>query len=94
MLSERYGDDIRYKFDVPNGTYTARFYFAEEYNDRAGARLMDVSIVGASKLNDFDVFAEADGNYKGIEKVFEGIVVSDGQLINLEYALFESKEGQ
>ena len=65
---------------LPNGNYTVKLYFAELYQTAANMRKFNVSINGVSKLTNYDIWADAGGTYKGVEKVFTGIPVTEGQL--------------
>jgi hypothetical protein len=51
---------MTYSFNVPNGNYTVRLHFAENYQPlfQVGQRVFDVNIQGALVFNNIDVFAE------------------------------------
>jgi len=83
MKKERYKAGS-YKFDVANGNYTVKLYFTESYFTASGKRKFDVKIENTLKLDDFDIYVAAGGQNKGIEKVFTGIAVTDGQL-NIDF---------
>ncbi len=71
--TERYGYlPFSYKFHGlhPNGSYLVRLHFAEFFFSQAGQRQFNVSIQGKRKLNNFDIVAEAGGEYKAIIKEF------------------------
>ena len=62
--TERWDDtsapEMTYSFTVPNGTYTVRLHFSENYDAlfAVGQRVFDVNIQGALAFNNIDVFAE------------------------------------
>lgn len=78
---ERYSMDA-YQFDVPNGKYTVRLYFAETFDgiEKAGDRLFSVKVQGKEVLKDLDVFKESGGFAKPLVKTFTGVAVTDGKL--------------
>ena len=86
--TERYdpvaGSEMLWSFPVTAGQYDVRLYFAETYagTQSVGARKFDVSIEGALKLNDYDIFADA-GGFTGVMKQFR--VTSDSTL-NVAFA--------
>ncbi|MEO0760560.1 MAG: right-handed parallel beta-helix repeat-containing protein, partial [Pseudomonadota bacterium] len=55
------GSQLLYDFDLPDGTYTLRLYFAEAFNAVAGQRVMDVLINGSVVANDLDIVTLAGG---------------------------------
>jgi large repetitive protein len=67
-----------YEIAVPNGDYVVRLHFAEGWTggQAVGKRVFDVSIEGATVLDDLDVFAQA-GGYKALMKQFD-VTVRDG----------------
>jgi hypothetical protein len=75
------GGTLEYRFDVPRGVYDVRLCFAEPSFDRAGDRRFNLSINGVPRLTNFDVYAEAGGRNRGIQKVYSGISVTGGQLV-------------
>jgi beta-glucosidase len=83
IKTERWGAGS-YKFDLPNGNYTVKLYFAELYHNAAGLRKFNVAIEGVTKLSNYDIYADAGGHDKGVEKVFSNLSVSDGQL-NIDF---------
>ena len=52
--------DMTYSFNVPNGTYTVRLHFAENYDAlfAVGQRVFDVNINGVLAFDNIDVYAE------------------------------------
>jgi hypothetical protein len=53
--------EMTYSFNVPNGTYTVRLHFAENWSGAfaVGVRVFDVSIQGSLVYANLDVFAQA-----------------------------------
>jgi chitodextrinase len=53
--------EMNYSFNVPNGTYTVRLHFCENYSPLfgVGLRIFDVTIQGALVYDNLDVFAQA-----------------------------------
>ena len=76
--SQRYGNggSFGYRFDVPNGTYEVELRFAEIYSriDAPGQRVFDVEIEGQTVLNDLDVVAQADGQFRALVRTFNALV--------------------
>jgi hypothetical protein len=68
-----------YQFDLPNGTYDVELHFAELYRQQAGLRKFNVDIEGQGVLEEFDVYAEAEGAFKALVRTFT-VTVSDQQL--------------
>ncbi|HEX6961660.1 MAG TPA: sulfatase-like hydrolase/transferase [Lacipirellula sp.] len=73
------GANLLWDFPVTPGQYEVRLYFAENYAPTAvvGGRVFDVTIEGATVLDNYDIFADV-GKHKGVVKSF--IVNSDGNL--------------
>jgi hypothetical protein len=67
--SERYGA-MSYNFTVPNGTYAVTLKFAEIYYTTASQRIFNVSINGSTVLSNFDIFSQAGGAFKALDKTF------------------------
>jgi hypothetical protein len=65
----RVGEEIVYRFDVPNGTYRVRLLFAEIYWESSDAEQQDVYVQKKKVLRGFNIFDEA-GHDAAIEKVF------------------------
>jgi beta-mannosidase len=55
-------------------TYTVRLHFSENSFKSAGSRKFNVDINDKRVLSDFDIFAEAGGEFKAVVKEFTGIV--------------------
>jgi len=61
---------------VPDGTYVVRIHWIDQVTS-AGLRQIDYDIEGISVLEDWDIYAEAGGQFVAIDKEFE-VTVSDG----------------
>jgi len=76
---------LEYSFEVLNGNYTVRLYFAETYDPAkvSGGRVFNISMEGTRKWTDLDVFTEAgSGNTALVKETL--VTVNDGQL-NIEF---------
>jgi len=75
------GEEMAWDFPVDPGQYQVRLYFAETFAGAhaEGVRLFDVSIEGALKLDDYDVFKAAGAGNKGVVETFK-VESSDGNL--------------
>jgi hypothetical protein len=71
--------DPGYAFTVPNGVYTVTLKFAETVFTAANQRKFNVKINGVTVLSGFDIFAQAQGSNKAIDKVMT-TSVSNGLL--------------
>lgn len=70
---------LDYLFDVDNGDYTVKLYFAENWEPSHGLRPMDININGLTVISNFDIADYAGGSNIGIEKIFS-VSVNQGQL--------------
>jgi enterochelin esterase-like enzyme len=79
--TERYSMSA-YEFKLPNGKYTVRLHFAECFTGITGVgqRVYSFAVQGQKPEKDFDIFKEAGGPYKSIQREYKGVVVSDGKL--------------
>jgi len=77
--------ELMYQFNVPNGNYMVKLYFAETYSPlyANGSRVFDVAIEGNIVWSNLDVFAQAGGAEKMLMKSTE-VLVGDGEL-NIEF---------
>ncbi len=83
---------LDYRFDIPNGSYDVILHFAELKDNVALNRVMDVSLESVLVLDDFDLFVQAPGKAVALQRRFNGVVVSDGQLhLNLVKSLSSYK---
>ena len=69
VQSIRVGEQVHYRFDVPNGTYRVRILFAEIYWETHDAERQDVYVAGKKVLSDYSMFDEV-GHDACAEKVF------------------------
>lgn len=74
----RYGV-FTYSFAVPNGNYIVNLKFAEVSMTGPGQRVFNVAINGAAVLTNFDVFAQAGGALRALDKSFP-VSVTGGQI--------------
>jgi len=82
-LTERYSM-TGYRFDVPNGTYTARLHFAETFDGVAKGtevRVFAVKVQGKEVLRDLNIFKETGQLAKPLIKTVSGAQVTDGKLL-------------
>ncbi len=79
--TERYSMSA-YKFNLPNGKYTVRLHFAETFTGITGVgeRVYSFAVQGQKPEKDFDIFKEAGGPYKAIQREYKGVAVTDGKL--------------
>jgi enterochelin esterase-like enzyme len=79
--TERYSMSA-YEFNLPNGKYTVRLHFAETFEGiyGEGERVYSFAVQGQKPEKDFDIFKEAGGPYKAIQREYSGVVVNDGKL--------------
>jgi hypothetical protein len=81
--SERFGKDINYGFNVPNGTYQIKIKLAEIYFTQAGERIFNLNLNGNNVLVNYDILSE-NTPFTAIDKTFN-ITVTD-QKINLDFS--------
>jgi Malectin domain/Secretion system C-terminal sorting domain/Divergent InlB B-repeat domain len=82
--SERSAQNFGYDLPVENGDYTITLKFAEIFFSAAGKRIFNVNIEGVQVLSNFDIYVEAGGNHKAIDKTFN-ITITDG-VLNIAFA--------
>lgn len=78
----RQGATLSYSFDVPNGNYTVKLYFAEldaTINGGANRRRADISIEGSTVLSNYSPYEATGSTGKANIRVFD-TSVSDGVL--------------
>ena len=80
--SERYGNST-YTFPslTPSAQYTVRLHFAELYQTASGRRVFNVDINGTRELSNFDIYAEAGGNYTAIVREFAVTADASGRIV-------------
>jgi len=79
--TERYSMSA-YEFNLPNGKYTVRLHFAETFTGimDVGQRVYSFAVQGQEPEKDFDIFKEAGGPYKAIQREYKGVEVTDDKL--------------
>lgn len=79
--TERYSMSA-YEFNLPNGKYIVRLHFAETYAGITGAgdRVYSFAVQGQEPEKDFDIYKEAGGPYKAIQREYKGVEVTNGKL--------------
>lgn len=81
--TERWNDYLAYAIPVESGKeYKLTLKFAEIYFDQGNSRLFDVTVEGELFLDDYDVYTDAGGKNKAIDKSLV-ILAKDNQL-NIE----------
>ncbi len=75
LKSMRQGERLRYRFDLPNGTYKVRLLFAEIYWESSDAEKQEVRVQGKAVLNNFNIFDDA-GRNREYEKAVDAKVTS------------------
>jgi enterochelin esterase-like enzyme len=79
--TERYSMSA-YEFNLPNGKYTVRLHFAEAFEGITGIgqRVYSFAVQGQKPEKDIDLYKEAGGPYKAIQREYKGVEVTDGKL--------------
>ena len=67
---ERIGEEIIYRFDLPDGEYQVLLLFAEIYWESGSAEMQDVYIQDKKVLKNFNIYDEA-GHDRALEKKFK-----------------------
>ena len=81
LQSNRYGVMTYTITGLTGGAqYPVTLYFAEEYWTAAGQRVFNVSANGLAELTNFDIFATAGAEYTAVEKTFNVISSTSGQI--------------
>jgi endo-1,4-beta-D-glucanase Y len=86
FMAERYGNPVRYRFDLPNGLYQVRVRLAETYFSSAGQRNESLTANGTTILNAVDLFTWAGGLNVARDQTFY-VTVAGG---NLQIEAFSS----
>lgn len=76
--SIRVGEEMRYRFDLPDGQYRVRILFAEIYWESTDAERQDVYIQGRKVLRNFSMFDKV-GHDAALTKSFK-VEVTQGHL--------------
>jgi hypothetical protein len=81
---DKAGEELKYSFDVPDGSYVVNLYFAEVYTKvlSQGGRVFDVLLEGYNVERNFDIYSAAGANAAHMRS-YE-VTVVDGQL-NIEF---------
>lgn len=69
-----------YSFNVPNGRHNVVLKFAEVTRFAPGLRQFNVAINGTAVLTNFDIFAEAGGGLRALDRTFP-VTVTNGQIV-------------
>lgn len=64
------GNEFYYKCTLDNGVYRVKLYFAEIEKTVPNERKFDVYLNDDRVLKDYDIYADAGGRGRGVEKVF------------------------
>ncbi|HEB86947.1 MAG TPA: hypothetical protein ENI68_08040, partial [Gammaproteobacteria bacterium] len=72
--------DLIYSFAVPNGDYTVKLHFAENYSGvfSVGARVFGVQMEGATVISNLDIYGTVGANVALVRSV--PVTVADGQM--------------
>ena len=71
--------DFDYRIPLPDGRYRILAKFVEPSATAVGQRAFDVVVNGKTVFSRFDVFAEAGGRFKAVDRTFDAEVV-DGKI--------------
>lgn len=71
--SIRVGEQLRYRFDVPNSAYNVRLLFAEIYWESSDAEQQEVRVQGKKILSNFNIFDQV-GHDTAFEKTVKARV--------------------
>jgi hypothetical protein len=66
---------------TPGGSRSVTLYFVEHFWSAAGKRLFNVIINGNQVLTDFDVFADAGGQYIAVRRTFTTTANASGEVV-------------
>jgi beta-galactosidase len=72
--------EFTYRVPLPNGNYRVLLEFEEPTATAAGERVFDVAANEVTRLEAFDILAEAGGRLTGVDRSFDA-AVSDGMLV-------------
>ncbi len=76
--SEKWGMTT-YRVRLPNGTYSIKLMFAENYHNQAGARIFDVWVENERILQNFDIYALVGRNTAYVKQI-DNVNILDGYL--------------
>ena len=71
--------DLQYQFAVANGLYKVNLYFAETYFKKAGSRVFDVQMQGATVFGGVDIFAQTGFDHALVKSA--QISVTSGKIV-------------
>ena len=75
------GGDVRFIFNaLPDAPADVTLYFAEIQHNASGQRVFDVNMNGRTVLKNFDIWADAGGAFKAVEKRF-AVRPRDGSIV-------------
>jgi uncharacterized membrane protein YgcG len=77
------GAEMLWRFPVTPGEHDVLLYFSENnrHTQRPAARLFDVTVEGQKVLDDFDVYLEAGGGYRGVVETFRVTADEDIEIL-------------
>jgi hypothetical protein len=78
---------LTYQFAVPNGTYRVTLKFAELYFTAAGQHKINASINGQQVLSNFDILAQAGGQFRAVDRSFTVTVTGGTVTVQLTGAV-------
>ena len=71
--------ELQYQFTLVNGLYKVNLYFAEPYYKKAGGRIFDVQMQGATVFSGLDIFAQAGSDHPLVKSA--QVSVTQGRII-------------
>ena len=71
--------ELQYQFPLVNGLYKVNLYFAETYYNKAGSRVFDVQMQGATVFSALDIFAQAGLDHPLVKSA--QVSVTKGQIV-------------
>jgi O-glycosyl hydrolase len=71
--------ELQYQFPLTNGLYKVNLYFAETYYTKAGSRVFDVQMQGATVFSGLDIFAQAGIDHPLVKSA--QVSVTQGQIV-------------
>ena len=71
--------ELQYQFALTNGLYKVNLYFAETYYKKAGSRVFDVQMQGATVFSGLDIFAQAGADHPLVKSA--QVSVTQGQIV-------------
>ena len=83
------GNELAYQLPVPDGTYSISLEFAEPNSVSVGTRTFNIKLNGNTVASNYDVYAQAGGQYKAVEATFT-VTASGGSGIKLELVTSDS----